>query len=136
MEASTIVFQAHDLLDRQARYTPYDLIVSGEEGDIKASAYFLYVARSFPLRCEFYILRAFDSYSRQWRRMVVLKRAVWNRIDGETTFRPVEQALNIPSAPIETDIFGEAVVVVDYALWKRHILHYQQKGEADGTKNV
>lgn len=136
LEASNIVFQAHDLLDRQARYTPYDLIVSGEKGDVKASAYFLYVARSFPLRCGFYILRAFDSYSRQWRRLVVLKRAVWNRIDGETMFHPLEQALNTPVPPMETDIFGEAVVVVDYTLWKQHILRYQQKREADGSENV
>ena len=136
LDASNIVFEAHDLLDRQARYTPYDLIVNGQEGDIKASAYFLYVARSFPLRCGFYILRAFDVSSRQWRRMVLLKRAVWDSIDGETLFQPLEQALNTPTAPVETDIFGEAVVVVDYALWKQHIVRYQQKREADGIENV
>ena len=136
LEAANIIYQAHDLLDRQARYTPYDLIVSGEEGDIKASAYFLNVARSFPLRCGFYILRAFDSYSRQWRRLVVLKRAVWDKIDGETTFRPLEQALNTSVAPVATDIFGEAVVVVDYALWKQHILRYQQERDADGDENI
>ena len=136
LEVSNVVFQAHDLLDHQARYTPYDLIVSGEEGDIKASAYFLYVARSFPLRCGFYILRAFDTHSRQWRRLVVLKRAAWDRIDGKTIFLPLEQALNTPSAPMETDIFGEAVVVVEYALWKQHILRYQQKRESNGTEDV
>ena len=136
LEAANIVFQAHDLLDRQARYTPYDLIVSGEEGDIKASAYFLYVARSFPLRCKFYILRVFDTRSRQWRRLVLLKRVAWDKIDGTTTFRTLEQALNVPAVPIETHISGEAVVVVDYALWKRHILQFQQKDKVNGTENV
>ncbi len=127
LEQSGIRFQAHDLLDRQARYTPSDLIVSGEEGDIKASAYFLYVARSFPLQCGFYILRVFDSQRGRWHRLVLLKRAVWDAIDGETRFRPLEAALSSSSTPLETDIFGEAVVVVDYILWKEHILRHQQK---------
>lgn len=49
LEQAGIAFQAHDLRRREERFTSYDVIVFGQEGDIKASTYFLNVARSFPL---------------------------------------------------------------------------------------
>jgi hypothetical protein len=129
LERAGIAFQAHDLLHRAERFTPYDLIVSGQEGDIKASTYFLHIARSFPLRCAFYITRAFDVQRRRWRRVVLLIRAAWDGIDGETVLGTLEQALNIPPTPVEITISGEALVVIDYDLWKQKIRSYQTKGE-------
>lgn len=125
LRASAIEFEAHDLHDPQGRYAPFDLIIDGHKGDIKTSTYFLYVARSFPMRCAFYITRVYDSHERTWQRLVLLKREEWDRIDGETVFRPLAQALSVPASPIETDIRGAAFVVVGYDLWKQHILRFQ-----------
>jgi hypothetical protein len=56
LERSGIQFTAHDLRQRQERFSPYDLIVSGFRGDVKNSTYFLHVARSFPLTNDFYLV--------------------------------------------------------------------------------
>jgi hypothetical protein len=128
LEQAGIVFQAHDLLHRAERFTPFDVIVSGQEGDIKASTYFLRVARGFPLRCAFYIARAFDTRTWQWRRVVLLKRAAWDEIDGETVLGTLEHALTIPPTPVEITVSGEALVVIDYEVWKQKIRTRQMGG--------
>jgi hypothetical protein len=129
LEQAGIAFQAHDLLSRTERFTPYDLIVSGQEGDIKASTYFLHVVRSFPLRCAFYITRAYDAQRRQWRRVVLLTRAAWDEIDGETVLGTLEHVLTTPPTPVEITISGEALVVIDYDVWKQKIRAHQTKGD-------
>jgi hypothetical protein len=60
---------------------------------------------------------------------VLLIRAAWDGIDGETVLGTLEQALNIPPTPVEITISGEALVVIDYDLWKQKIRSYQTKGE-------
>jgi len=128
LEQAGIAFQAHDLRHRAERFTPYDVVVSGQEGDIKASTYFLHVLQSFPLRCAFYIVRAFDPPTRQWHRVVLLKRAAWDKIDGETTGGTLEQALTTPPTPVEINVSGEALVVIDYDVWKQKIRARQAAG--------
>jgi hypothetical protein len=122
-----IVFEAHDWHDRIQRFAAHDLIVSSQRGDIKSSTYFLYVARSFPLRCEFYISRTFDPQTRQWHHIVLLKREAWDIIDGDTIPRSFSEGLHSLIGPIEMDVFGEPLVVANYALWKQKIRLYQQK---------
>ena len=137
LEEAGIAFYAHDLLDRADRFTPYDVVVSGQEGDIKSSTYFLRVARSFPLRSAFYVVRAYDTRMRQWRRVVMLKRAAWDEIDGETVFGTLERALAAPPMPVETTVSGERLVVVDYELWKQKIRARQAEGGGrDGREDV
>jgi hypothetical protein len=128
LEQSGIVFQAHDLRNRAEWFTPHDLMVSGQQGDIKASTYFLFVARNFPLRCAFYIARAFNTQTRQWRRVVLLKRAAWDEINGKTALGALEHALTTPPIPIEIIVSGEALVVLDYDVWKQKIRSRQTEG--------
>jgi hypothetical protein len=125
---SGVEFQAHNLLDPAERFAPYDLLVSEQHGDIKTSTYFLFVALSFPLRCELYITRTFDARLRQWRRIVLLKRAAWDEIDGESVFGTLEHALSTLTTPVEFSIGGEALVMIDYNVWKGKIRAYQAAG--------
>jgi len=53
LEAAGIQFSTHDLRVREERFSPSDLTLLGMTGDIKNTTYFLYVARSFPLACDF-----------------------------------------------------------------------------------
>ncbi len=128
LEQAGIEFQAHDLLNRAERFSPHDVVVSGQTGDLKASTYFLRVARSFPLRSDFYVARVFDAHTRRWRRVVLLKRAAWDEIDGETVFGTLERALTTPPTPVEITVSGEALVVIDYEVWKQKIRARQTEG--------
>lgn len=55
-----IAFEAHDVRDPVQRRSSHDLTVHGRSGDVKTSTYFLHTARTFPLRCDFYIVRLWD----------------------------------------------------------------------------
>ena len=83
LQNSGIEFQAHDLLDRQARYSLSDLSVSGMAGDIKTSVYFVQVAT--PLQHDFYIVRLFVQ-GRPYTLAVMLQPLTWDEIYG--TRRP------------------------------------------------
>lgn len=58
---SGIAFQAHDIRNRMARFSPYDLQVLNLKGDIKTSSYFLYVGRGQGLPHDFYITRLYEA---------------------------------------------------------------------------
>lgn len=72
---SGIQFQAHDLLDRQQRYSPSDLAISGMAGDIKTSIYFVQAAG--PLVHDFYITRLFTR-ERAHTLAVLLQPPIWD----------------------------------------------------------
>jgi hypothetical protein len=130
LEQSGIQFHAHDLFNHEERLASYDLVVSGQKGDVKSSTYFLEVSRSFPLHCAFYIARAFDTIERRWIRLVLLKRWAWNEIDGETIFGMLEQVFGARPVPVEIEICGERLVVINYEEWKQRIRRYQtERGE-------
>lgn len=75
LQTAGIVFTAHDLRTRAERLSPYDLIVNRRLGDIKHTTYFLHTARSFPLKCDFYITRLYDMRRRRYARIVILTEA-------------------------------------------------------------
>jgi hypothetical protein len=55
LRQSGMQFTAHDLRDRQQRFSLSDLVVQGQAGNIKTSVYFIQVAA--PLVHDFYIVR-------------------------------------------------------------------------------
>ena len=46
LEQAGVRFWAHDMTDSKQRYMPYDLIISGWQGDIRTSTYFLFTTRT------------------------------------------------------------------------------------------
>ncbi|MBC8236137.1 hypothetical protein H8E77_41855 [bacterium] len=90
LEKEGIQFQAHDILSQEGRFSSWDLIVEGMEGDIKSSTYFLYTSRSFPLRHAFYITSLYNRNKREYLRVVILKESAWHEINGETVLTTLE----------------------------------------------
>lgn len=129
LEASDISFEAHDLMDKRQRFEPFDLTVSGWRGDIKTSTYFLHVRRSFPLRNDFYIVVLYDEATRQRLNIVMMKPALWEKINGETTSCELRQASRHFPKPVQITARGENLVVVPYSIWKQLILRMQQREE-------
>jgi len=120
-----VQFQAHNLLDRQQRYSPSDLTVSGMAGDIKTSIYFVQAAA--PLGHDFYIMRLLVR-GRKYMLVVLLKPAAWDTIDGDTVPGDPDTVVDRLPAPVRIRHHGHELVVVDYDEWKRRILRLQ--GEA------
>jgi hypothetical protein len=119
---SGVQFQAHNLLDRQQRYSPSDLTVSGMAGDIKTSVYFVQAAA--PLVHDFYIVRLFaQGHTRTL--VVLLKSAAWDIIDGDTVPGHLDTIVDQLPDPVRIRHCGQELVVVDYDEWKRRILHLQ-----------
>ena len=121
-----IEFAAHDLLKREERRSPYDLMVLGRKGDVKFSTYFLHLARSFPLRHDFYITRLYAVSRRMWQDVVLLRPEVWAELDGETQATALEYTLNIFPTAAEVQLRGAPYIAVDYALWKDRVKARQQ----------
>jgi hypothetical protein len=123
---SGIEFQAHDLLKREERLSPYDISVLGFKGDIKTSLYFLQAARSRSLAHDFYITKV--SGSQQAHIMVVfMQRQMWQEIDGDTLFVLLEElADNLPQA-CRIIQAGVELTVIDYELWKAKVQRQQKE---------
>lgn len=122
---SGIQFQAHNLLDRQQRYSPSDLTLSGMAGDIKTLIYFVQVAA--PLVHDFYIVRLF-ARGRVRTLVVLLQLPAWDIIDGDTVPGHLDTVVEQLPAPVRIRHRSRELVVVDYEEWKRRILRLQ--GEA------
>ena len=60
---SGVNFSAHDIRDRLARFSAFDLLILNLRGDIKTSLYFLHATRSRGLAHDFYITRLYSSLS-------------------------------------------------------------------------
>ena len=122
---SGVQFQAHNLLDRQQRYSPSDLTVSGMAGDIKTSIYFVQAAT--PLVHDFYIVRLFTR-GRERTLVVLLQPDAWDIINGDTVPGHLDIVMEQLPTPVRIRHRGRELVVVDYEEWKRRILRLQ--GEA------
>ncbi len=128
LEKEGIQFQAHDLLSPAERFSDWDLIVDGMEGDIKSSTYFLHVTRSFPLKHAFYITSLFDKWRRRYLRVVIMKKSAWNKINGETVPTTLELAFDVFPIAGEILVREQRLVIVEYALWKTKIRTKQKRG--------
>jgi hypothetical protein len=125
LQQSGIKFQAHNLLDRQARYSPSDLTVSGLAGDIKTSVYFVQVAT--PLQHDFYIVRLFVQ-GQQYTLAVMLQPPAWDEINGDTVDGALASVVTQFPHPVRIKQGIHELVAIDYGAWKERILRLQ--GEA------
>lgn len=124
LQHSGVQFQAHDLADRQARYSAGDLIVSGMLGDIKASVYFVQV--SARLSHDFYIVRLFVQ-GRPYTLAVMLQPQAWEEIDGDTVEGTLDAVVTRFPDAVRIQESGHELVALDYAEWKRRILRLQRE---------
>jgi hypothetical protein len=122
LQNSGIAFQAHDLLDRQERYSPSDLIVSGMAGDIKTSVYFVQVAA--PLQHDFYIVRLFVQ-GQSHTVAVMLQPLTWGEINGDTVAGTLATIVTRFPYPVRIRQGIHELVALDYAEWKERILRLQ-----------
>lgn len=121
---SGVQFRAHDLTDRQARYSPGDLIVSGMLGDIKTSVYFVQVAA--PLSHDFYIVRLFVQ-GRSYTLAVMLQPEAWEEINGDTVEGTLDAVVTRFPDAVRIKAGGHELVALDYGEWKRRILRLQRE---------
>jgi len=126
LTAAGIDFEAHDIRNRHARRSPYDLKVLGLQGDIKTSLYFLYVRRGRGLPHDFYITRFYQGY-RQRTLVVMLKPKAWDQIDGDTVKASLEKAARHFPLPATAKLEAGTIVIVDYEVWKQKVLRRQQR---------
>lgn len=124
LQRSGVQFQAHDLTDRQARYSPGDLIVSGMLGDIKTSVYFVQVAA--PLSHDFYIVRLFAE-GRSFTLAVMLKPQAWDEINGDTVEGTLGMVVTRFPDAVRIKAGDHELVALDYGEWKRRILRLQRE---------
>ena len=122
LQQNGVQFTAHDLRDRQQRYSPSDLIVNGMAGDIKTSSYFVQVAA--PLAHDFYIVRLSVGI-RVYTLVVMLQPPAWEQINGDTVAGDLETMVQQFPAPVCIQYRGHNLVVLDYNEWKRRILRWQ-----------
>jgi hypothetical protein len=122
LQRSGIQFTAHDLRDRQQRFSPSDLMVNSMAGDIKTSVYFVQVA--VPLAHDFYIVRLSVGI-RVYTLVVMLQPPAWVQINGDTVMGNMETLVQQFPAPVRIEYRGHDLVLLDYEEWKRRILRRQ-----------
>lgn len=124
LHISGIYYQAHNVLDPQARRSPFDLVVMGFQGDIKTSTYFLQTARTQSLAHDFYITRIRGR--KRIRTLVVFMRAaMWQKIDGETLFVLLSEIADTLPQAARIVHEGVELTVIDYAMWKEKVRSHQ-----------
>jgi hypothetical protein len=123
---SGIVFQAHDIRERIARLSPYDLAVLNFKGDIKTSSYFLHIGAGRGLPHDFYITRFYEG-KRQLTLVVILQLDTWKEIDGDTITALLHEATRHFPVPVLVTLAQGTVVVAEYEVWKTKVM-YQQQG--------
>jgi len=127
LRQSGLRFWAHDFTKPTERYNSYDLSVSGWQGDVRTSTYFLNVARTRALSHAFYITRLWHRQRRKQVWAVVMQPDVWATIDGDTEVVKLSDApLYFPSVS-EFYWRNRSLIVADYTVWLIKILHYQEK---------
>jgi hypothetical protein len=112
--AAGIAFDAHDLSDKRQRFSSYDLTVSGWRGDIKTTTYFLHTRRSFPLVNDFYLVGLYDETARRKLDVVMMKPAVWERLDGEPLPCELREVARHFPQPTQVTVRDETLIVVEY----------------------
>lgn len=122
---SGIDFQAHDIRDRQARFSAHDLVVLNLNGDVKTSTYFLFVGRGLGLAHDFYITRLYEG-KHQRTLVAMLQLAAWNEIDGDTIVGLLNEATRYFPAPVLVRLEQGTIVIAEYGVWKEKVLSSQQ----------
>lgn len=124
LQRAGIHFQAHNLLDHNQRFSPSDLTVIGQAGDIKTSTYFLHIV---PVaRHDFYIVR-FASRGRTYTVVVMLQPTAWDVINGDTVDGDLASVLQQLPLPVRVQSNNYEFVMIAYNEWKRRILRRQGK---------
>lgn len=119
---SSLMFVAHDLRDRQQRFSPSDLTILGMAGDIKTSVYFVQAAT--PLAHDFYIVRL--TVQEQAHTLVaLLQPGAWKQINGDTISGDLAALPRHFSVPIAITHRGHRLILLDYNEWKRRVLRRQ-----------
>jgi len=129
LEASGILYQAHDVLDPRARRSPFDLVVLGFRGDIKTSTYFLHVIRTQGLLHDFYITRVYEPRERERIVVVFLKEPAWEAIDGETTPVTLEALAGVLPGVFRLQQNDTILIVLDYEEWKTRLVRAQKSDQ-------
>jgi hypothetical protein len=127
LEASGVLHQAHDVLDFQARRSPFDLVVLGFRGDIKTTTYFLQVTRTQRLPHDFYITRVYKARKRERMWVAFLKKHVWEAIDGETIRVMLSALATALPGTFRIQQDDTTLIVLDYEEWKARVLHIQKR---------
>lgn len=127
LKASGIVFIAHDLSSRKERRTPYDLIVLKKLGDIKSTTYFLLKVRTISMGCDFYITRIFDTNSRQYLSIVLMKESFWRELNGEVIISSLETVTKYLPQPVQIVLQTQRFIVVPFDLWKEKVKERQKE---------
>lgn len=125
LSASGIRFRAHDIANRNERFSPYDLLVEGFRGDIKYTTYFLTTARLTQLNSYFFITRWYHTRRREWLRVVIFRERMRERLfaDVAATQKTLEElSLNSPAAFTIDNI---TLTALECEQWKQHILQIQ-----------
>ena len=126
LETAGIAFAAHNLLVRAERLAPYDLVVNRWLGDIKHTTYFLFAARSFPLRCDFYLTQLYDTNQRRYQPIVLLTEAAWHDLNGPVIAASLATAAVLFPEPVQIVFENQTFIVVTFERWKEHVRRRQQ----------
>lgn len=127
LRAAGIAFVAHDLQVRAERISPYDLVVDRRLGDIKHTTYFLYTARSLPLKCDFYITQLYHAQRRRYVQIVILTEESWHDLNGPVKAATLETAADFFPEPVQIVFEGRRFVVVTFDLWKDRVKRRQER---------
>jgi alpha/beta superfamily hydrolase len=130
LQQSGIPLTAHDLRNRQQRYSHSDLTVNGMAGDMKMSVYFVQAVA--PLAHNFYIVRL-SVGARVYTLVVMLQPPAWAQINGDTVAGDLETLIDQFPAPVSIQHRGHDLVVLDYREWKRRILRQQEQPNESTT---
>lgn len=122
LQQNGILFQAHDLQDRQQRFSPSDLTVHNMAGDIKTSTYFVQFA--MPLLHDFYIVRL-TVQNQAYTLVVFLQPPVWEKINGDTIEANLDTIARHLPTPVRIRQHGSELIILDYEEWKWRILRLQ-----------
>jgi len=121
LEATGIVYSAHNILDPVERVSACDLVVEGWRGDIKTSTYFLHTSRTSDLPHDFYIIRLFDSHHKAWVQAVLMRPAVWQALNGDTLAADIRHAVRFFPSAVQIDLTEGRFVVLGYGEWKARV---------------
>jgi hypothetical protein len=136
LQKEGIVLAVRDIRNRAERFASADILIGEWTGDMKNSTYFFFVARSYPLLCDFYITRLFNTERRMYDWIVILNKGMWMKIDGETKASDFHHLDDCLETPIHFELFSNIFIAVSYATWKQKLLGYQQGGTTNGNENV
>jgi len=136
LQKAGIVRAVRDIRNRDERFASADILIGEWTGDVKNSTCFFFVARSYPLLCDFYITRLFNAESRQHDWIVLLNTGMWTKIDGETKASDFHHLDDCLEAPLHFELFGNLFIAISYGTWKQKLSRYQQGDTTDENENI